>query len=148
MKRTQLLDACRNIEKEIISYISILVIAMIAVVAYLGVICPSTALGKGASDYFNKYRLWDLEVLSTLLMDDSDLDAIRAIDGVEYVERVYQAHAELMKKSAKKSISVVSVPEKLSLPEMLTGRLPETACINTTKAVWNGTAAARNISTA
>ena len=32
-------------------------------------------------------------------MDDSDLDAIRVIDGVEYVERVYQANAELMTKS-------------------------------------------------
>ena len=99
MKQTQFLDARRNIKKEIISYISILVITMIAVMAYLGVICPSTALGKGASDYFNKYGLWDVEVLSTLLMDDSDLDAIRVIDGVEYVERVYQANAELMTKS-------------------------------------------------
>ena len=87
MKKTQILDARRNIQVQMVSFISIVVIAMVAVSAYLGIAYPATALRKGTSDYYNRLRFWDLEVSSTLLMDEDDLEALRAIDGVGTVER-------------------------------------------------------------
>ncbi len=44
MKATQVLDARRNVKKQIVSYISIMVIAMVAVSAYLGIAYPAAAL--------------------------------------------------------------------------------------------------------
>ena len=90
MKKTQLTDAKRNIRRQIISYISIVVIALVAVSAYLGIAYPAVALRRGASDYLNRFYMWDLEVTSTLLMDQEDLDALRAVPGVKAVEPVFE----------------------------------------------------------
>ena len=76
MKKTQLTDAKRNIRRQIISYISIVVIALVAVSAYLGIAYPAVALRRGASDYLNRFYMWDLEVTSTLLMDQEELETV------------------------------------------------------------------------
>lgn len=127
MKKTQILDARRNIQVQMVSFISIVVIAMVAVSAYLGIAYPAAALRKGTSDYYNRLRFWDLEVSSTLLMDEDDLEALRAIDGVGTVERFYEIDADLQLKNMAESISVASVTEKISLPELIEGRLPASA---------------------
>ena len=48
MKATQVLDARRNVKKQIVSYISIMVIAMVAVSAYLGIAYPAAASASGS----------------------------------------------------------------------------------------------------
>ena len=124
MKKTQLLDARRNISKQLISFISIVVIAMVAVSAFLGIAYPAAALKEGGSDYFNRYRFWDLEIASSLLMDEEDLDVLRAIPGVETVERFYEISALLQLENMEESVSVVSLTHEISLPELTEGRLP------------------------
>ncbi len=82
MTRTQFTDARRNLQKQIISWISIVVIGLVALVAYLSLIYSSEAIRQSVSSYYNSYNFWDLEVSSTLLMDDDDLAAIRSLPGV------------------------------------------------------------------
>ena len=127
MTRTQLKDARRNIRRQFVSYISIVVIAMIAVLAYLGIALPSAAIKAYYENYYAEYRLWDLEITSTLLMDEEDLAAIRAIPGVETAEGLYEIDAELPLDGKKEKISVMSLTRELALPELLAGRLPEAA---------------------
>lgn len=124
MKATQVLDARRNVKKQIVSYISIMVIAMVAVSAYLGIAYPAAALRKGASDYYARYRFWDLEVVSTMLMDEADLEALRAIPGVKTVEGAYELSGDLLLENRIESISIIGVPDEISLPELTEGRLP------------------------
>ncbi|MBQ9331791.1 MAG: hypothetical protein IJS11_02535, partial [Oscillospiraceae bacterium] len=124
MKATQVLDARRNVKKQIVSYISIMVIAMVAVSAYLGIAYPAAALRKGASDYYSRYRFWDLEVVSTMLMDEEDLETLRAIPGVKAVEGAYELSGDLLLENRIESISIIGVPDEISLPELTEGRLP------------------------
>ena len=125
MTRTQLKDARRNIKKQLISFISIVVIAMIAVMAYLGIAYPAAAIKTYFENYYDRYRLWDLEVNSTMLMDDEDLEAIRALPGVEKAEALYQIDAALPLGDTMESVLLLSTPREISLPELLEGRLPE-----------------------
>ena len=125
MTRTQLKDARRNIKKQLISFISIVVIAMIAVMAYLGIAYPAAAIKTYFENYYDRYRLWDLEVNSTMLMDDEDLEAIRALPGVKKAEALYQIDAALPLGDTMESVLILSTPQEISLPELLEGRLPE-----------------------
>ncbi|MBR4552014.1 MAG: hypothetical protein IKO13_06965, partial [Oscillospiraceae bacterium] len=75
MTRTELLDARRNIRKEIVAFISIVMIGLLAALAYLGIAYSAAALKQDALLYFNACELWDVEVTSTMLMTDEDLDA-------------------------------------------------------------------------
>ena len=90
MKKTQLTDALRNIRVEFVAYISIVVIGMLAAIAYLSVAYSAATLKKDALTFFNDNGLWDYEISSTLLMDEEDLAAIRALPGVKEAEKVYQ----------------------------------------------------------
>lgn len=127
MKRTQALDACRNIQKEIVSFFSIMMIGMLASMAFLSVIYSAATLKKDALSFFNSNELWDLEISSTLLLDEEDLEAIRKLPRVREAEPVYQVEAGLRIGSERVNVSVISLPEKISRPVLLEGRFPETA---------------------
>ena len=126
MTRTQLLDARRNIRKEIIAYLSIVIIGMLASLSYLGIAYSAATLKKDAVTFFNTYSLWDLEITSTMLMDEEDLKTILSIPSVAEAERVWQVDTKLRTGSRDTNVTVTSLPENLSQPKLLEGRLPET----------------------
>ena len=127
MKKTQLLDAFRNIRKQGVSFLSVVVIAMLAVTTYLGIAYAADATARSASDYYAEHRMWDLEVVSTLLMDDEDLAAIRATEGVELAEPVLQVPAKVRTTDKNQSVNLLSLPGELAAIDLLEGRLPESA---------------------
>ena len=127
MTKTQLTDAFRNIKKQIVPWISVVVIGTVALVAYLSLVYSAAAINRSISGYYEKYRLWDLEISSTMLMDDEDLQAIRALPGVELAEPVWRAEVYRAGGSKEDSAAVQSLPQEISLPELLDGRLPTSA---------------------
>ena len=86
MKKTQKLEANRNIKDQLSSFISIVVIAMLAVTVYLGIAFSARAMDVNISGYYNRLNMQDLVVYSPLLMTGDDAEAIRAVDGVAEVE--------------------------------------------------------------
>ena len=127
MKKTQLLDARRNIRKELVSYISIVIIGMLASLSYLGITYSAATLKKDALRFFNDYGLWDIEVVSTALLDEDDLEAIRAVPHVAEAEPVWQIDTSLRAGGKNTNVSIISLPDKISRPMLLEGRLPETS---------------------
>ena len=127
MKKTQLLDARRNIRKELVSYISIVIIGMLASLSYLGITYSAATLKKDALRFFNDYGLWDIEVVSTALLDENDLEAIRAIPNVAEAEPVWQIDTRLRVGGTDTNVSIISLPGNISRPKLLEGRLPETS---------------------
>ena len=126
MTRTQFLDARRNVRKEIVAYVSIVIIGMLASLSFLGIAYSAATLKKDALHYFNSRGLWDLEVASTLLLDEEDLESIRALPGVAAAERVWQIDAKVRVGENDTNVSVMSLPGEISRPVLLEGRLPET----------------------
>ena len=125
MTKTQLLDARRNIRREIIAYLSIVIIGMLASLSYLGIAYSAATLKKDAVRFFNSYGLWDLEITSTMLMDEENLKTILSFPSVEEAERVWQVDTKLHTGGRNINVSVTSLPGNLSRPKLLEGRLPE-----------------------
>ena len=114
MTRTQVLDARRNIRKELVAYLSIVIIGLLASLSYLSITYSAATLKKDALSYFNTYGLWDLEVASTLLMDEGDLEAIRALPAVAEAERVWQIDAKLHAQGSDVSVTVLTPSGQIS----------------------------------
>ena len=127
MKKTQLLDACRNIRRELVAWLSIIMIGLLATLSYLGISYSAATLRKDALHFFNSHELWDLEVASVLLMDEDDLEAVRALPGVREAEPVWQIDGRLRVDGSDTSVTLMSLSETISRPELLEGRLPRTA---------------------
>lgn len=127
MTKTQFTDARRNIRKQIIPWISVVVIGMVALIAYLGLVYSGEAIKRVASSYLNTYDFWDIEINSTLLMDGDDLAALRALPGVELAEPVWTAGISIQTEDKPVGASVQSLSAEISVPELLEGRLPAAA---------------------
>jgi len=109
MKKTQKLEANRNIKDQLSSFISIVVIAMLAVTVYLGIAFSARAMDVNISGYYNRLNMQDLVVYSPLLMTGDDAEAIRAVDGVAEVEGGNETVAWLPTDSGVISVSVITM---------------------------------------
>ena len=125
MKKTQKLEANRNIKDQLSSFISIVVIAMLAVTVYLGIAFSARAMDVNISDYYNRLNMQDLVVYSPLLMTGDDAEAIRAVDGVAEVEGGNETVAWLPTDSGVISVSVITLAEHVAVPEIISGHAPQ-----------------------
>lgn len=125
MKKTQIKDNCRNITKQFVSYVSIVVISMLAVTAFLGIHFSADALTINASDYFNKLKFRDFEITSNMLITQDDIESIKNLNGISDAEGVYSTTAKLIGANANEAVTVISVPDRIGKAELREGRMPE-----------------------
>ncbi len=130
MKKTQIKDTLRNIGRQSVSFISVIVIALLGVAIFLGLDYSAAALARNGSVYLNAHNVRDVELISTLLFTPSDLDDIRSAEGVADAEAVWRVSAQASSGGDRREVSVVSLTERLNLPQLAEGRLPgnETEC--------------------
>ena len=127
MKPTQWKDALRNIWKQKVSYLSIIVIAFLGVTTFLGVHYTDGALRRNGSNMYNAVNFRDIEIISAMLFDEGDLAEIRKVEGVADAEAVLQTSAKVASREMREDVLVISLTERINLPLMVAGRLPETA---------------------
>ena len=95
--------------------------------SYLG-ICYSAASMRYAGDSFyqrTSYR--DFEVTSSLLLTSGDIDALTADKDVKDVEGICFANAKINSGDIHENINIVSVSERINIPELAEGSLPQKA---------------------
>lgn len=131
MKKTQIKDALRNIIRQKVSYFSIVVIAVLGVTLFLGIDYSAHALRYNGSEFYNRYNYRDIEIVSTLLMTEDDISTLRQIEGVSDIEGVYQADGKASMHDVSSAVTVVSIAERINLPDVLDGRIPgnESECM-------------------
>ena len=95
MKPTQWKDALRNIWKQKVSYLSIIVIAFLGVTTFLGINYSDGALRINGSTMYNAANYRDLELISTAAFSQEDLNAVLDVEGVEDAEPVWQTSAKV-----------------------------------------------------
>lgn len=124
MKRTQRKDAWRNIRKQKISFLSIVVIAALGVTMFLGIDFSASAIKKNASAFYNEKNYRDIELVSTLLLSENDLNAIRGTEGIADAEGVCLTEAKASTAETRTNVEVLSLTQRINQPILCEGRLP------------------------
>ncbi len=114
-------DAVREIRHTLSRFLSILVLAALAVAFLAGLRATAPDMKYTADRYYDRTGFMDGWVLSTLGLTQEDLDALSAADGVEEVEGAWSVDAT----AVDCIVSVRSLPQRLNLLEVKRGRLPE-----------------------
>ncbi len=125
MKKTQIKDTLRNIWKEKVSFLSIAIIALLAVAAYLGINFASEAMRANANNFYQRTNFRDLEVTSTMMLGEDDIKSLSELPEVEDVEGVYTVSGKVPKGDGHENVNVVSITERINTVEVVEGRLPE-----------------------
>ena len=116
-------DAVREIKNTFSRFLSILVLSALAVAFMSGLRATAPDMQYTADNYYDRTHMMDGYVLSTLGLTRDDLDALAAAEGVDQVEGAWTVDAI----AAECIVSVRSLPERLNLPEVQEGRLPQAA---------------------
>ncbi|MBP5231347.1 MAG: ABC transporter permease, partial [Clostridia bacterium] len=124
MKKTQILEALRTIRKQKVSYISIVLIAFLAVTCFSGISFSAKGISESGSTYYDRQNFRDLEIVSAVMFTDSDLEAIRNLEGVKDAEGMLRTSGKLVAAGEKRTVSVLSPTERINLPQILEGAVP------------------------
>ena len=114
-------DSRREIRSTLNRYLSILVLAALAVAFLSGLRTAAPDMQYTADKYYDRTHLMDGYVLSTLGLTEGDLEALAGAEGVEDVEGCRDLDAV----AVDRIVNVRSMPEKLNLLEVKEGRLPQ-----------------------
>ena len=126
MKKTQIKDGLRNIFKQNVSFLSIIIIAMLGVTTFLGIDFCTSAMRKNGSDLYNSCNYRDVEIVSTLLFSDEDLESLKGIEGVVDVEPLFYTSAKATNGDDYSNAFVLSLPERVNRLTLKEGKLPVT----------------------
>ncbi len=125
MKKTQIIETIRTIGKQKVSYISIILIAFLAVTSFTGIQFASKGLAESGSAYYDRQNFRDLEIVSAVMFSEKDLKKLAAVEGVQDVEGLYRTSGKVIDEDKKIAVSVLSVTERINRVEVIEGVLPQ-----------------------
>ena len=114
-------DALREVRHTFSRFLSILVLAALAVAFLSGLRAAAPDMKFTADNYYDRTHFMDGYVLSTLGLTGGDLDALAAAPGMGQVEGCRSLDAT----AVDCIVNVRSIPERLNLLEVKEGRLPQ-----------------------
>ena len=123
-------DTYREILRSRERFVSIFLITFLSVGFFVGVKATAPSMRATAENYFNAASLMDLEIISTVGFDDSDVEAVRTLDGVVNVMPSYSADLIVLEDAGNSVARVAALPvdserDMLNKIKLVSGRLPE-----------------------
>ena len=126
----------RTIKSSLSRFLAILAIVALGVGFLAGLLSSPGDMRVSADHYYDESRMYDARVLSTLGLTDDDLEAVKAVDGVEAVMPVYDTDLVLVSEGEDASSYTTrmhSLPQDTSAESenylnqltLVEGRMPE-----------------------
>ena len=127
MKRTQQKDALRNIRKQFVSFLSILIVVMLGVGIFLACRFGAQASAEQGELFYREMNYRDIAVRSTTGITEEDVRAVQALEGVAEVEPIFAVDLVAQHAGIKSTVHASTVTERIDLPVILEGSLPQSA---------------------
>ncbi|MCQ2445547.1 MAG: ABC transporter permease [Clostridia bacterium] len=132
MTKNLVLDFVREIRHSLNRFLSIICIVAIGVAVFAGLRSAPKDMSYTLDNYYDRYNIMDLQILSTLGLTDNDIEAIESVAGVKQVQPGYFADAMFTSRDMELVARIHSLPQNyLSDPkscinqvEVVDGRLP------------------------
>ena len=124
MKRARLIDLLTTIRSTIVSFVSIVIFVALAVAVFLGIGWSGEALKHAAQEEFNSNSLYDLEIEFPYGLTESDIDALRSLEGVTDVEAGQVAYQFVEHGDTTYLTRIASCGQRIDTFTLVSGSLP------------------------
>lgn len=91
---------------------------------FSGIQASSPDMRLSGDDYYNEVQLMDLKIVGTLGLTEDDIEAVRAVDGVESAEGAYCTDV-ICGEERQKVLHIESVNQNVNQLTVTEGRLPQ-----------------------
>ena len=121
-------DIARTVRGNLKRFVAIAVICALGIAMFCGLRASCQDLRDAADTFFDDRNLFDIQVLSTLGLDDEDLFALASVDGVETVEGGWSESTYTDVDGARATVEVKALSDKgVNVPYVVAGELPDRA---------------------
>ena len=127
MKKIQFKDALKNIQKQIVSFLSIVLVIALGSGIFLVCQFGTKATGNAAKEYYDEHNFRDFEIKSVRGVTDEDVKAVSALDFVKDAEGILSFTMVADTPGGREEVNVISPTQTIDKIELLQGRLPEKA---------------------
>lgn len=117
----------RSIRSFLGRYIAILLIVALGAGFFAGLKITKDAMWETCDIYLADNNFYDFRMMATIGFSYSDIDIFKEIDGVKNVEGMTSADALIDYEGGNKAVKFMSVPQRINLPSIKEGRMPEKA---------------------
>ncbi|MBV1817518.1 FtsX-like permease family protein [Anaerosalibacter bizertensis] len=118
MKNPLFKDTFREIKKTKSKFFSIFAIVVLGVAFFAGIKATSPDMKITADKYFDKYRLMDMRLISTVGFTDEDVDIIKELSGAEGIMPSYSIDALVNMEDKDLVLNVLPLPmDRINNPD-------------------------------
>ncbi len=118
-------DIRRTIFRNKKRFCSILIITALGVMMLSGLKAACDDLRYSADQFYDAQQVFDIQIVSTMGLDEDDLASLRKADGIGSAEGVYRETVYTSVKGSSQNTDVQTLGGQLNTPYLLKGRLPE-----------------------
>ena len=115
-------DILREISKTKSKFISIMIIMFLGVFIFVGLKETSPAMVNTYNKYIESHKLYDLRVSHNFGINEEDMKIINSLDNVDLSESYFIKKLQIA--NSNEFVNIESLPEKLVLPKLTEGALP------------------------
>ena len=115
-------DILREISKTKSKFISIMIIMFLGVFIFVGLKETSPAMVNTYNKCIERHKMYDLRVSHNFGINDEDMKIINALDNVDLSESYFIKKLQIT--NSNEFVNIESLPEKLVLPKLTEGTLP------------------------
>ena len=124
LKKALLKDTFKEIRKSYKRFISILLMALLGVGFFAGLRASSPDMVDSIDTYYKNQNVYDIEIMSTLGLTDSDIQTLSDIENVENVYGTYSRDG-IVKTNEKEIVSKILCVDDVNQPVLVEGKMPE-----------------------
>lgn len=115
-------DILREISKTKSKFISIMIIMFLGVFIFVGLKETSPAMVNTYNKYIERHKMYDLRVSHNFGINEEDMKIINTLDNVDLSEGYFIKKLQITNNN--EFVNIESLPEKLVLPKVTEGSLP------------------------
>ena len=115
-------DILREISKTKSKFISIMIIMFLGVFIFVGLKETSPAMVNTYNKYIERHKMYDLRVSHNFGINEEDMKIINALDNIDLSESYFIEKLQIS--NSNDFVNIESLPEKLVLPKVTEGTLP------------------------
>ena len=115
-------DILREISKTKSKFISIMIIMFLGVFIFVGLKETSPAMVNTYNKYIERHKMYDLRVSHNFGINEEDMKIINTLDNIDLSESYFIKKLQIS--NSNDFVNVESLPEKLVLPKVTEGTLP------------------------
>lgn len=124
MKNALMKDSLKEIKNTHKRFLSILLMAFLGVGFFAGIQATSPDMVNTIDKYYKDQQVYDIQIMSTSGLKDSDIQEVSKINGVEKAIGTYETDGKI-EIGEKEIVAKVLCLEDMNRPKLLEGRLPQ-----------------------